>query len=61
MTSLQSIMLQLTSGFIYETDIPIEYLSIPEVLIAIKTNNWITKQSQTNGWITLIKIINFSN
>jgi hypothetical protein len=61
MSSIKSIILQLSSGLISETIIPIEYLDIPEINIAIINFNWGLRDSAIPGWIVLTRQINYSS
>lgn len=61
MSSFQSIMFQLTSGFVTETAIPTDYINIPEINNAIVKYNWILRESYIPGWITLARFINYSS
>jgi hypothetical protein len=60
MSSYESIMFQLTSGFISETSVPTDYLKYPEIIRAIQTHKW-QVGSTMQGWTQLVKIVNYSN
>lgn len=60
MSSYESVLVQLTSGFLSQTSIPTEYLKIPEIIWAITQYKW--HITATNyGWTDVVKIINYSN
>jgi hypothetical protein len=61
MSSMESLMFQLTSGLISETAIPTSYLHIPEINAALVKYNWSIRQTNINGWTTVIKIVNYSS
>jgi hypothetical protein len=61
MSSFESIMFQLTSGLVNETVIPVEYFNILEINNAIIQYNWIIKNYDIPGWITLVRYINYSS
>lgn len=56
-----SILYQLTSGFFSETALKEEHLTNPKVVEAIKKYNWIVKPSHINGWVDLIRKVNYSS
>jgi hypothetical protein len=61
MSSIESVMFQLTSGLITETAVPNQYLYIPEINAAIQRYNWTLRESNIPGWTTLVKVINYSS
>jgi hypothetical protein len=61
MSSVESIMFQLTSGFVSETAIPTEYIKIPEINTAIVKYNWSIRASNIRGWTNLFRLINYSS
>ncbi len=61
MNSIESVMFQLTCGYICETAIPTQYLENPEIISAIQRYMWLVGQTHTNGWTSLYKIINYSD
>lgn len=61
MSSLETVMLQLTCSYISETSIPSQYLDYPQVISAIQKHNWYIGQSNTNGWTSIYKIIIYSD
>lgn len=61
MNSIESVMFQLSCGYICETAIPTQYLENPEVILAIQKYKWSVGQSQTTGWTSIFKIINYSD
>jgi hypothetical protein len=61
MSSIESIMFQLTSGLISETAIPTSYIQIPEVAAALVKYNWSLRASNIPGWTTAVRIINYSS
>lgn len=60
MSSIESVMFQLTSGLVNETSIPTNYLYNSEIIAAIQTYKWSLGVSE-NGWTKLIKYINYSS
>lgn len=61
MNSISSILFQLTSGLISETSIPNDYIYIPEIKNAIVRYNWTIRSSNIPGWITLVRMVNYSS
>lgn len=61
MSSLEAVMLQLTSSYISETSIPSQYLDYPQIISVIQKYNWSIGQSNTNGWTSIYKIIKYSD
>jgi len=61
MSSIESIIFQLSSRIITETMIPTEYLQYQEIINVINQYNWYIKYSNINGWTALIKNINYSS
>lgn len=61
MSSIESVMFQLTSGLISETSVPNQFIMYPEVLAAIQKYNWTVTGSTIQGWTRLIRIINYSS
>ena len=61
MNSISSILFQLTSGLISETAIPNDYIYIPEIKNAIVQYNWTIRSSNIPGWITLVRMVNYSS
>jgi hypothetical protein len=61
MSSIESLMFQLTSGLINETAIPTQYLQIPEINEIIIRYNWIIRGSVVPGWTTLVRHVNYSS
>jgi hypothetical protein len=61
MSSIESIMFQLTSGLVSETAIPTEYLNISEIKAALVKYNWSLRASNIPGWTNLFRMINYSS
>jgi len=61
MKSLGSIKLQLSCGLFNETMIPIQYLEYQNIIKLINQYNWSIGLYNTNGWVTLVKNINYSS
>ena len=61
MSSIESVIFQLSCGYISETSIPTSYLYYSEVILAIQKYKWSIGQSNTNGWTPIYKIMNYSN
>ena len=61
MSTVGSIILQLTTGIVSETSIPTEYVLIPEIASAIIRYNWNIVPSYTSGWTTFVRRINYSS
>jgi hypothetical protein len=61
MSTIDSIIIQLTSGILCETDILTEYLQLAEIKNIISRYNWIIRASTIPGWTTLIRQINYSS
>ncbi len=61
MSSYESIMFQLTCGFVCETSIPDHYLNHPEIISAIQTYKWRIGSTNVQGWTNLVKIVNYSS
>ncbi len=61
MSSMESIMFQLTSGLISETAIPTSYLQIPEIVDVLIKYNWSLRASNIPGWTNVVRIINYSS
>lgn len=61
MSTIGSIILQLTTGIVNETSIPTEYVLIPEIASAIIRYHWRIGPSYTPGWTTFIRHINYSS
>jgi hypothetical protein len=61
MSSIVSVMSQLTSGFISETYIINYYLQYPDVIKAIETYRWQIGSTDNQGWTHLFKIVNYSS
>jgi hypothetical protein len=60
MASLESVLFQLTCGFLSQTSIPNDYLKIPEIINALALYNWHITASNF-GWTDVVKIVNYSN
>ncbi len=58
MSSYESVLVQLTSGFLSQTSIQTEYLKIPEIVWAINQYKWHITASSI-GWTDLVKIVNY--
>ena len=61
MASIDSVLFQLTSGLISETAVPNDYIYIPEINNAIVRYNWTLRASNIPGWVTLVRIVNYSS
>jgi hypothetical protein len=59
MSSIGSVLSQLTSGFLTETAIPEEFLYNQDIINAIQKYNWAIMASNTVGWISLKRIRNY--
>jgi hypothetical protein len=58
MSSWESVLYQLTSGFLSQTSFPSDYLKIPEIANALIVHKWhITGSNQ--GWTDVMKIRNY--
>ena len=58
MSSYETVLVQLTSGFLSQTSIPTEYLKIPEIVWAINQYKWHITASNIS-WTDLVKIVNY--
>ena len=61
MSSIESVLIQLTSGIMSETSFPTEYAFIPEIAAAIIRYNWQISHSYMPGWTTFIRHVNYSS
>ena len=61
MSSIESVLFQLTSGLISETAVPNDYLHIPEINNAMIRYNWTVRGTNIPGWVTLVRIVNYSS
>jgi hypothetical protein len=61
MSSLDSIIFQLTSGLITETSIPTYFLHIPIIHDSLIKYNWAIQTSNIPGWTIVVRQINYSN
>ena len=60
MPSWESVLVQLTSGFLSHTSIPTEYLQIPEIMAAITQYKWHITASSIS-WTDVVKRVNYSS
>jgi hypothetical protein len=60
MSSYESVLVHLTSGFLSQTSIPTEYLKIPEIMAAINQYKWHITASNYD-WTDVVKIVNYSS
>ena len=60
MASLETVLFQLTCGFLSQTSIPTEYLKIPEIMVTITQYKWHITASNY-GWTDVVKIVNYSS
>jgi hypothetical protein len=61
MSSIESILFQLTSGIMTETSMPTEYALIPEIAAMLIRYNWHIAPSYNPGWTTFVRRINYSS
>ena len=61
MSSMESIMFQLTSGLVSETAIPTSLIQLPEIVAALIKYNWSLRESNIPGWITVFRLKNYSS
>jgi hypothetical protein len=61
MSSLDSVLFQLTSGLISETSIPTQLLSLPVINEALVKYNWSLRASNIPGWTVVVRQINYSS
>jgi hypothetical protein len=61
MTTVESQLRVLSSRYILETNIPIIFLSIPDIIKAIKQYQWNIFPCNIKGWVTVKKNIIFTD
>jgi hypothetical protein len=61
MSSIESVIFQLSYSYISETSILTSYLYYPEVILAIQKYNWSVGRLDNQGWVILFKNINYSS
>ena len=61
MSSVESVLIQLTNRLISETSVPTDYLLNPLIVEAITKYNWTLGHSHMPGWTHLIRVINYSS
>lgn len=60
MASLETVLFQLTCGFLSQTSFPTDYLKVPEIINTLSVYKWHIIGSN-NGWTDVMKIINYCN